>query len=85
MKKQLLAQAVVTAMLTMSASALAADAAPKPAMEKCYGISKAGKNDCAVKGGHSCAGLSKTNDDPKEWIYTPKGTCKEKGGSMESK
>ena len=49
----------------------------KPAYnaEKCYGIAKAGKNDCAATGNHSCAGLQKVNNDPQGWIYVPTGYC----------
>lgn len=43
-------------------------------MEKCYGVVKAGKNDCAANG-HACAGQSKTDADPKEWVTLPSGTC----------
>jgi uncharacterized membrane protein len=57
----------------------AADAAP--AMEKCYGVAKAGKNDCA-SAGHACAGQSTTNSG-KEWIKVPAGTCERLvGGSL---
>jgi uncharacterized membrane protein len=43
--------------------------------EKCYGIAKAGKNDCASTGNNSCGGTSKVNRDPKAWIYVPEGYC----------
>ena len=44
--------------------------------EKCYGIAKAGQNDCAnLTGTHSCAGQSKVSDDAGEWKYVAKGTC----------
>jgi uncharacterized membrane protein len=43
--------------------------------EKCYGIAKAGKNDCASAGNHSCGGTSKVNGDPKSWIFVPEGYC----------
>jgi uncharacterized membrane protein len=44
--------------------------------EKCYGIVKAGKNDCAAPdGSHSCAGYAKKDADGKEWVLMPKGTC----------
>lgn len=44
--------------------------------DKCYGVAKAGMNDCGDKlGKHSCAGQSKVDGDPNEWIYTPKGLC----------
>lgn len=48
---------------------------------KCYGISKAGKNDCANKAGtHSCAGQSTVDYDGGEWKLATKAECAEKGG-----
>jgi len=45
-------------------------------MEKCYGIAKAGMNDCgSKKAGHSCAGHAKKNSDPNDFVAVPKGTC----------
>jgi uncharacterized membrane protein len=53
--------------------------------EKCYGVAKAGKNDCAASG-HACAGQSKKDRDGKEWIKVPKGTCERlSGGSTAAK
>jgi uncharacterized membrane protein len=50
-------------------------------MEKCYGISKAGRNDCGTAT-HSCGGEAKTNNDKNEWIFLPAGACdKIVGGS----
>lgn len=45
--------------------------------EKCYGVAKAGKNDCssAKEGGHNCAGKSKIDGAEIDWIYVPKGLC----------
>ena len=43
--------------------------------EKCYGLAKAGKNDCASAGNNSCGGTSKVNGDKKAWIYVPEGYC----------
>lgn len=51
-----------------------AEAGSKPQMEKCYGVVKAGKNDCAGKG-HSCAGQAKKDADATEFVLVPKGTC----------
>jgi uncharacterized membrane protein len=49
--------------------------------EKCYGIAKAGQNDCAnLSGSHSCAGQNKVDNDPGEWKYVAKGTCKDMKG-----
>ena len=51
------------------------------AREQCYGIAKAGQNDCAnLSGSHSCAGQAKVDADPGEWKYVAKGTCKEMKG-----
>lgn len=56
-------------------------AAQEKAKEKCYGISKAGANDCAnLAGTHTCAGQSKVDNDPGEWKYVAKGTCKSMKG-----
>lgn len=52
--------------------------------DKCYGIAKAGANDCAsASGSHSCSGQAKTDNDPNEWNYVAKGTCADAGGSLE--
>ena len=51
------------------------------AKEKCYGVAKAGQNDCGnLAGTHSCAGQSKVDNDPGEWKYVAKGTCKDMKG-----
>ena len=47
--------------------------------EKCYGIAKAGQNDCGTAT-HTCAGLAKKDNAPDEWKYVPKGTCEKAGG-----
>ena len=49
--------------------------------EKCYGIAKAGQNDCAdANGVHSCAGKAKSDKSATEWKYVAKGTCEKEGG-----
>ena len=51
-------------------------------IEKCAGIAKAGKNDCAT-GKNSCSGTSKVNGDKNAWIELPKGTCEKiVGGTL---
>ena len=68
--------------LGVSGMVLAADDA---STEKCYGVAKAGKNDCAGAA-HACAGQSKKDRDSKEWIKVPKGTCDRiSGGSTTAK
>lgn len=73
MNKKNLVFAVAAAFL--STSALAHDPTPPAGMERCYGIAKAGKNECGGKSGHQCATLSKQDKDPNSWVYVPKGTC----------
>ena len=46
-----------------------------PAMEKCYGVSLAGKNDCAAGPGTSCAGTSTRDYQGNAWKLVPAGTC----------
>ena len=81
---------VASAMAAAIAVPLAAlaDSTPAPVPtgftpEKCYGIAKAGMNDCQTAT-HSCAGTSTKNMDPASWIYVPAGTCaKIAGGSKQ--
>ena len=61
------------AMAAVSGAAHAAD--PAPAMEKCYGISKAGKNDCKAGAGTSCAGSSTRDYQGNAWKLVKAGTC----------
>lgn len=49
--------------------------AQKPEMEKCYGVAKAGKNDCAAGPGTSCAGTSTRDYQGDAWKLVPKGSC----------
>jgi uncharacterized membrane protein len=44
-------------------------------MDKCYGVAKAGHNDCAAGPGTSCAGTSKRDYQGNSWTYVAKGTC----------
>ena len=51
-------------------------------MEKCYGVAKAGKNDCQTSTS-SCAGTSKKDGNKDAWLSVPKGTCEKiVGGSL---
>ena len=51
----------------------------EPPKEKCYGVAKAGQNDCGTAR-HTCAGQAKQDNSPDEWKYVPKGTCEKMGG-----
>ena len=67
----------------LSAGLLAPAAAEDVAKEKekCFGIAKAGANDCAnISESHACAGQAKVSDDLDEWVYVAKGTCAKMGG-----
>ena len=62
-----------------SGAAVAQDKKPmmddKSAMEKCFGVALAGKNDCAAGAGTTCAGTSKVDYQANAWKSVPKGTC----------
>ena len=84
MKTQMIA---ATALLAALAAPLAAQAGPAAVpnfqAEKCYGVAKAGLNDCQTAT-HSCAGTATKDMDPASWIYVPAGTCaKISGGNMQ--
>jgi uncharacterized membrane protein len=71
--------------LGMAAVATPVFAADAPDTEKCYGVAKAGKNDCAGAA-HACAGQSKVDGGGKDWITVPKGTCEKlTNGSLTAK
>jgi uncharacterized membrane protein len=76
-----LISAAIAGLLTvgLAGNALAAD----KNMEKCYGVAKAGANDCgSKKAGHACAGHATKDGDPYDFVALPKGTCdKIAGGS----
>lgn len=64
--------AAVAAALTLAGSAVQAQNAD---MEKCYGISLAGQNDCAAGEGTTCAGTSTVDYQGNAWTFVPTGTC----------
>jgi uncharacterized membrane protein len=54
-------------------------------MEKCYGVAKAGKNDCQTANS-SCAGTSRRDNQGDAWLYIPAGSCEKiVGGSKDPK
>ena len=76
-------------MIALTAVSLLTMGVAAPAMaqdkEKCYGIAKAGQNDCAnASGSHSCAGQAKVDMDKGEWKYVAKGTCESMKGSVKA-
>ena len=84
-KSAILAAAIGLVAIAGNTAAFAADDAKSDGTEKCYGISKAGKNDCAGAA-HSCQGQGKKDADAREWIKLPKGTCERLvGGTLTAK
>ncbi|MGF7151088.1 putative membrane protein [Sphingomonas zeicaulis] len=70
--------ATLAATLAITAAALATSAnaqAKQDKMEKCYGVSLAGKNDCKAGAGTSCAGTSKVDYQGNAWTLVKAGTC----------
>jgi uncharacterized membrane protein len=88
MNKQVLLGSAVACALSLAAGSTllnAQAAAPdmKAAPEKCYGIAKAGKNDCAAGPGTTCAGTSTKDGQKNAWSYVITGTCEKiVGGSL---
>lgn len=82
MTQRALVAAAALSIMSMSLMAVPAAAQEK---EKCFGIAKAGQNDCAnLAGTHTCSGQAKVDMDKGEWKYVAKGTCKSmKGMSMD--
>nr|WP_295667501.1 DUF2282 domain-containing protein [Sphingomonas sp.] len=67
--------AALAAVLVTSLTAGAATAQAAKPMEKCFGVSKAGKNDCKAGTGTSCAGTSRIDYQKNAWKLVPAGTC----------
>ena len=67
--------ALAASLTAIAAVASASPVAPQPNMDKCYGISLAGHNDCAAGPGTSCAGTSRSNYAGNAWKYVRRGTC----------
>ena len=82
MNQRLIASSALASVLALGLLS-GANAADEKAgsKEKCYGIAKAGQNDCAnLSGTHSCAGQNKVDNGVDEWRYVAKGSCVKMGG-----
>lgn len=85
MKKRALLGTAIAAAVTIAATSatLMNTATAQDAPEKCYGIAKAGLNDCAAGPGTSCAGTSTVDGQANAWLYTLAGSCEKiVGGSL---
>ena len=78
-RRKLLQSAVAALVAAGLAREAAAQAEKQAEREKCYGIAKAGQNDCGTAT-HTCAGKAKKDNAPEDWKYVPKGTCEKVGG-----
>lgn len=72
MKNALTLAAALSAAVTMAA---AGEASAQGKQEKCFGVSLAGKNDCAAGPGTTCAGTSKVDYQGNAWKLVPAGSC----------
>lgn len=83
-KSNLAVTAVVTGLIAMGGTMLTAAPAMAAEKEKCYGVAKAGKNDCATKTS-SCAGTAKEDNQKDAFVVVPNGLCgKLAGGNTQS-
>ncbi len=84
---KLVKSAITHCVLISAIGAVAATstAVAAPKMEKCYGVAKAGSNDCQTSTA-SCAGSAKQNGQGDAFLFVPKGLCtKIVGGSLSAK
>lgn len=82
MDKQVIIRTALASVFALAAVS-AVHAADDPTKEKCFGVAKAGANDCAsASGSHSCAGQAKKDNDAGDWKYVAKGTCEKMGGKL---
>ena len=72
MNKSMTLAAALSAALILPTTNVLAGSGEK---EKCFGVSVAGKNDCAAGPGTTCAGTSKIDYQGNAWTLVPKGTC----------
>lgn len=77
-RQALIAAALATACAAAGTATAAGQAKPAE-QEKCYGVAKAGQNDCAT-GTHGCASQAKSDNLAGEWKFVAKGTCEKAGG-----
>lgn len=76
MNKKVVVNSAVAGLFALGLASAQQALAAEEGMEKCFGVAKAGQNDCAAAdGSHSCAGQSTADGDSGEWVYVPAGTC----------
>ena len=73
------------ALVALAAVAATPAAAAEGTKDKCYGVSLAGKNDCAAGPGTTCAGTSKVDYQGNAWKHIKAADCKTLGGSLSAR
>jgi uncharacterized membrane protein len=78
-----LISSAITTLLSNAATGQVHPEKPTYKYEKCYGVARAGQNDCFFAA-NSCAGTAAQDNLPGAWVYVPQGTCKKiTGGTLE--
>ena len=79
MSRQLIINSTLAGLLVLGTASSSTFPQDKSAnTEQCYGVAKAGQNDC-TSSTHTCAGQSKADNSPNDWKLVPKGTCEKDG------
>ena len=81
MDQQSVIRSALMGLIAIGVAAATTAQAQSTPKEKCYGVAKAGQNECAA-GKNSCAGTSKVDNDPTAWKLIAKGTCEKMGGKL---
>ncbi len=79
--RKILVTSALAGLLAAGASLQAAAQAKPPAMERCFGVAKAGQNDCGTAT-HTCHAKATRDNDPAEWKMVAHGTCEKLGGKL---
>ena len=83
MKRDLLIRSAMAGLLAAGVGLGSSAPAQDKDQEKCWGMAKAGQNDCGSnKTAHSCQGQSKMDYDPNDFKVVKTGTCVQMGGSL---
>lgn len=83
MNQKLIISSALAGLIALAAVGNAVADEKAAGKEKCFGIAKAGQNDCAnATGTHSCAGQASVDKAAEEWNYVAKGTCDKLGGKL---
>ena len=89
-----LTKSIALALAAALVAAPALAAGKEAGGDKCYGIAKKGRNDCAARtgghactgreglGGHGCAGLSTVDNAGTDFKLIANGTCVRIGGHL---